>query len=165
MAPLPVWSVAVEKVVAGALQGSIAAAIVFPLAMFVPATPVHLDVRPGAPAHAARPSPPWAPRRWGWCSAPASIRDRCRSCSGSVVIPIVFLGATYYPWANLTPIPWLKAVVLLNPLVYMSEGMRIVADAAGPRTCPYWAIYGGMIGFSACFLALGIDGFRKRVLS
>jgi len=29
----------------------------------------------------------------------------------------------------------------------------------------YWAIYGGMIGFSAFFLALGIDGFRKRVLS
>src|SRR5438128_12356796 len=46
MAPLAVWGVAVQKVVAGALQGLIAAAIVFPLAMFVPATPVHLDVRP-----------------------------------------------------------------------------------------------------------------------
>jgi ABC-2 type transport system permease protein len=81
-----------------------------------------------------------------------------------VVIPIVFLGATYYPWANLTPIPWLKAVVLLNPLVYMSEGMRVSLTPQVPHMS-YWAIYGGMIGFSALFLALGIDGFRKRVLS
>ena len=83
---------------------------------------------------------------------------------GIVVIPIVFLGATYYPWATLTPIPWLKAAVLLNPLVYMSEGMRISLTPQVPHM-PYVAIYGGMIGFSALFLALGIDGFRKRVLS
>ncbi len=38
---------------------------------------------------------------------------------------MTFLGATYYPWAELTPIPWLKALVLVNPLVYMSEAMRV----------------------------------------
>ena len=56
------------------------------------------------------------------------------------------------------------AVVLLNPLVYMSEGMRVSLTPQVPHMS-YWAIYGGMIGFSALFLALGIDGFRKRVLS
>jgi len=35
--------VAVEKIVAGALQCMIAAIIVFPIAKFVPATPVHLQ--------------------------------------------------------------------------------------------------------------------------
>ena len=46
MAPLPVWAVAVEKLLAGALQGLVAALIVFPLALFVPGTPVQLTVRP-----------------------------------------------------------------------------------------------------------------------
>jgi hypothetical protein len=45
MAPLPVWAVAVGKLVAGALQGLVAAAIVFPLAAIIPATPVHLNVQ------------------------------------------------------------------------------------------------------------------------
>src|SRR5437870_5968592 len=45
MAPLPVWAVAMEEVAAGAIQGIIAAAIVFPLAAIVPASPVHLEVR------------------------------------------------------------------------------------------------------------------------
>ena len=41
-----------------------------------------------------------------------------------VVLPLTFLGCVYYPWATLAPIPWLQYLVLLNPLVYMSEGLR-----------------------------------------
>ena len=33
--------------------------------------------------------------------------------------------ASYYPWAALQSLPWLQTIVLLNPLVYMSEGMRV----------------------------------------
>ena len=44
LAPLPVWAVAVEKIASGAIQGLIAAAVVFPLALFIPASPVHLTV-------------------------------------------------------------------------------------------------------------------------
>ena len=41
-----------------------------------------------------------------------------------VVLPLTFLGCVYYPWATLSPIPWLQYLVLLNPLVYMTEGLR-----------------------------------------
>ena len=44
LAPLPVSWVAVEKIVAGAIQGLVAALVVFPVAALVPATPVHLHV-------------------------------------------------------------------------------------------------------------------------
>ena len=44
MAPMPVWGVAVEKIVAGAVQALIAGLVVFPLAAIIPATPVHLHV-------------------------------------------------------------------------------------------------------------------------
>ena len=61
---------------------------------------------------------------------------------GVVVIPITFLGATYYPWAELTPIPWLKTLVLLNPLVYMSEAMRISLTPQLPHMAPLGGVPG-----------------------
>src|SRR5437764_8113771 len=146
MAPLPVWSVAVEKVVAGALQGLIAAAIVFPLAMFVPATPVHLDVRPLL-LFTLLPLAAGTAASLGLVLGTRVQPRQVPLLFGIVVIPIVFLGATYYPWATLTPIPWLKAVVLLNPLVYMSEGMRVSLTPQIPHM-DLWAIYGGLILFT-----------------
>src|SRR5262249_53560586 len=81
-----------------------------------------------------------------------------------LVIPMTFLGAVYYPWKNLTPLPWLKVAVLINPLVYMSEGMRMSLTNGVPHMKPV-AIYLALIGFTILFLKLGIDGFKKRVLS
>ena len=44
LAPMPVWAVAFEKVASGAIQAVIASLVVFVLATFIPATPVHLSV-------------------------------------------------------------------------------------------------------------------------
>jgi ABC-2 type transport system permease protein len=163
MAPLPVWGVAIEKVLAGALQGLIAALIVFPLAVVVPATPVHLTVRPLELATLL----PLASITGSALGLVIGTRVNPRQVPlvfGIVVLPITFLGATYYPWATLTPIAWLKAVVLLNPLVYMSEGMRVSLTPQIPHMA-LWGIYGGLILFTAVLAVLGIQGFRKRVLA
>jgi ABC-2 type transport system permease protein len=163
MAPLPVWAVAVGKLLAGALQGLFAAAIVFPLAAIVPATPVHLDVvwirlvtlLPMASVVGAA---------LGLVIGTKAAPRQVPLIFGLVVIPITFLGATYYPWARLTPIPWLRVIVLLNPLVYMSEAMRVSLTPHIPHM-PLWAIYGGLVVFGVVLGWVGIDGFSKRVLS
>jgi ABC-2 type transport system permease protein len=81
-----------------------------------------------------------------------------------IVIPITFLGATYYPWASLTPIAWLKGLVLVNPLVYMSEGFRMALTSGIPHMAG-WAVYLALVGFTALLMWQGIAGFRKRVLT
>ena len=43
---------------------------------------------------------------------------------GVVIMPITFLGCVYYPWAALTHIRWLQIGVLINPIVYITEGLR-----------------------------------------
>ena len=43
---------------------------------------------------------------------------------GVVVVPITFLGCVYYPWAALGHLRWLQVGVLVNPIVYISEGLR-----------------------------------------
>jgi ABC-2 type transport system permease protein len=161
MAPLPVWAVAAEKLTAGAVQGLVAAAVVFPLASIIPATPVHLDVQ-WLKLLTILPLAAVVGSSLGLVIGTAWNPRQVPLIFGLVVIPMTFLGATYYPWANLTPIPWLKVLVLVNPLVYMSEGMR-VSLTPYVQHMPLWGIYGGMIGFTALLGAWGISGFIKRV--
>ncbi|MHB8467949.1 MAG: ABC transporter permease, partial [Acidimicrobiales bacterium] len=87
---------------------------------------------------------------------------------GFVVIPITFLGGTYYAWTALRPVQaggfsWLQTLVLVNPLIYANEGLRAAVTKA-PHMHLY-VIYPVLIGACALFLALGIHGFRKRVLT
>ncbi len=161
MAPLPVWAVAGGKLLGGAVQGLIAAFVVFPLAHWIPITDVHLQIiwwrlvtiLPIASVLGAA---------LGLSIGTRADPRKVPLIFGLVVIPITFLGATYYPWAKLTPIPWLKIAVLVNPLVYMSEGMR-VSLTPYVEHMPLWGIYGGMIGFTALLGAWGISGFINRV--
>jgi ABC-2 type transport system permease protein len=163
MAPLPVWAVALEKIVAGALQGVIAGVIVFPLAAVIPTTSVHLSVKwfelltflPLAAIVGA--------------ALGLSIGTRVKPQQvpllfSIIVLPLTFLGATYYPWAKLTPILWLKWAVLINPLVYMSEAFRTSLTPQIPHM-PTGLIYLALIVFGAGLTWLGLDGFRRRVLA
>ncbi len=146
---------------AGALQGLVAALIVFPLALWVPSSPVHLNVRP-LELLTLLPLACVTGAALGLLIGTRVSPRQVPLIFGIVVIPITFLGATYYPWAALTPIAWLKAVVLLNPLVYMSEAMR-VSLVPHIQHMSLWAIYGGLIGFATVLTWLGVTGFIKRV--
>lgn len=161
-APLPVSLVGVEKAVAGALNGLFAALLVFPIAAIVPATPVNLDV--------------------SWLELLTIVPIGCYMCGalgltfgtrfeprtvpmlfGIFVIPITFLGAVYYSWSTLKPVRWLQIVVLVNPLVYLCEGLRAALTTS--QHMSLWVVYPVLLGFSALFTWLGINGFKKRVLS
>ncbi len=163
MAPLPVWAVASGKLLAGAVQGLVAAAIVFPLAHWIPITAVHLQIE-WVRLLTVLPLASVLGAALGLAIGTRADPRRVPLIFGLVVIPITFLGATYYPWAALTPIPWLKAIVLLNPLVYMSEGMRVSLTPWVPHMS-FWGIYGGLVVFTVLLGAWGIAGFNKRVLS
>ena len=161
MAPLPVWAVAAEKLSAGAVQGLIAAAVVFPLAHWIPITPVFLQME-WLRLFTLLPLASVTGAALGLVIGTRVDPRRVPLIFGLVVIPITFLGATYYPWAALTPILWLKYLVLLNPLVYMSEGMR-VSMTPYVQHMALWGIYGGLTLFAVLLGAWGIAGFTKRV--
>jgi ABC-2 type transport system permease protein len=162
LAPLPVGLVAFEKVVAGALQCAIAAIIVFPIAAVVPATPVHLHINwlilltlgPLACLMSAA-----AGLMFGTIFDPRTIP----MLFGVIVIPITFLGCTYYSWLALKPVRWLQIATLVNPLVYLSEGFRAALTPVPHMSL--LAVYPVVVGFAALFTWLGIRGFTKRVIA
>jgi ABC-2 type transport system permease protein len=88
---------------------------------------------------------------------------------GFVVLPITFLGGTYYQWSKLAALTvggvhWLQIIVLANPLIYVNEGLR-AGLTSNPNNMHLYIVYPALIGFSALFLTLGLRNFRGRVLS
>lgn len=162
LAPLPVELVALEKVVAASIQCLLAAALVFPIAAVVPATPVHLAINwpvlltlaPLACVMAAS-----LGLTFGTLFEPRTVP----LLFGVIIVPITFLGCVYYSWSTLAPIRWLQVLVLVNPLVYISEGFRAALTNSPHMNLA--AIYAVVIAFTAFLLWRGIAGFKKRVLS
>ena len=168
-APCPIWLVAAAKVLSGAVQGVLSAAIVLPIAAVVHA--------PGVEAHLSI----------HWWVVLVVVPLSCIAMSslglvlgttfeprniglmfGFVVLPITFLGGTYYQWTRLASVtlggfPWLQTLVLVNPLVYVTEGMR--AGFTDASHMHLYVIVPVLVAFCAGFMALGLRNFRRRVLS
>ncbi len=81
-----------------------------------------------------------------------------------VVVPITFLGCVYYPWAYLNHLRWLQMAVLLNPIVYMSEGLRTALTPDIPHM-PVPLIILALLLSLTILGGIGIRGFLKRVIS
>jgi ABC-2 type transport system permease protein len=169
LAPLPVWMVAVGKVTAGAIQGLIAAVIVFPIAAVVHIPEIHIQLQVSWPVLLTM-----LPLACIACGALGltfgTIFDprQVPIMFGIVILPMTFLGGTYYSWSALAPVKiagwsWLQTLVLANPLIYVTEGFR--AALTEVPHMPLYVLYPALIGLCALFLWLGIKGFRRRVLS
>lgn len=162
LAPLPVSAVALEKILYGALEGLIAGLVVFPIAAVIPATPLALE-----PAWAVLltvgPLACLASAALGLALGTALEPRSLTFLFNIVLLPLTMLGGLFYPWAALDSVPWLQVAVLVNPLIYMSEGLRAGLVTGVPHM-PLLAVYLPLVGFVAVFTLLGIRGFRHRVL-
>jgi ABC-2 type transport system permease protein len=81
-----------------------------------------------------------------------------------VMAPMIFFGCTYYPWAALAKFPILKWVVLINPLVYASEGFRSALVPDSPHL-PRMAILAALVAFNGAFLWLGLRKFKGKAIT
>lgn len=162
LAPLPVWGVAVEKMVAGALQGVLAALVVFPLGAVIPATDVHLDLN-WPLVLTIIPLGTLLGAALGLAIGTSVEARQVPLVFSVIVIPMTFLGAVYYPWDRLAPIGWLKWAVLINPLMYMSEGFRAALTKGIPHMALPWIVL-AMVGYTLLLGWAGVRGFQKRVI-
>ncbi len=168
-APCPIWLVAAAKVLSGAAQGLLAAVIVFPIAAVVhaPGVHAHLSVH-WAVVVTLIPLACVTMTSLGLLLGSAFEPRNIGLMFGFVVLPLTFLGGTYYQWTRLSPLQldgvhWLQIVVLINPLIYINEGLR--AGLTHASHMPLYVVYPVLIGFFVVFLTLGLRKFRGRVLS
>jgi ABC-2 type transport system permease protein len=165
LAPAPVWIVGLAKIFSGATQSMLAAGIVFPVVLLVHA-------KGQAPSVAIHNVPLFIfvlvfasllGSAFGLLIGTTFEPRKVPLIFSVVLLPLTFLGCIYYPWSTLSPIPWLKYAVLVNPLVYMSEGLRASLTPSLPHM-PIWgfstALIGGVIGLTL----LSLRTFQRRVV-
>ena len=162
LAPLPPWALAAEKIVFGTRQSIASALFVLVLAAIVPAMrhAVSFDALPLLAAVLLL---------VGITSAALGLVVGCVVKPGRielmfsvVVAPLTFLGCIYYPWTSLELIPWLQYLVLVNPLVYLTEGLRAALTPAIP-TMPIWAFGTAAVAYAAGAVAAGVALFNRRL--
>jgi len=163
MCPLPVSFVALEKIFFSAMQSVIAAAVVFPLAYYIPTMPVQVHVTSWLFLFCVLALACLTSGALGLVIGTSVKPAQIGLIFGVVIMPITFLGCVYYPWAGLRYIPWLKYFVLINPIVYMSEGLRAALTPTLPHMHPALILLMLTVSLAALTTA-GIRGFRRRVI-
>ena len=164
MSPLPVTWVAIEKVVFSAVQSVLAALVIFPLVYFIPATPVQVHVSNWVTLIGVLLLASLVSGTVGLTIGTIVKPEHIALMFGIIVVPVTFLGCVYYPWAVMHSVRWLQILVLINPVVYMSEGLRTTLTPSLPHM-PAWVT---LIALTISLIVLswvGIRGFLKRVLS
>jgi len=163
LAPIEISWIAVEKVLAGALQALIAGLVVVPAAWLI-LRPVTFDLH--------------SPVTFACVTVLVSLFSACGGlalgCSinqqhiglmfSMVLTPMIFFGCTYYPWRALEKFPILQKAVLVNPLVYASEGLRGTLVPQFPHLS-LLAVLIALTAFDALFLAAGLRQFRNKAVS
>jgi ABC-2 type transport system permease protein len=161
LAPISVGWIAIEKVIAGMLQALVAGLVVIPLAWLV--------LRPGVQISIASPLTfaliillVAGFSSCGGLALGCSINQQHIGLMFSMVMtPMIFFGCTYYPWSALDKFPILQRLVLINPLVYASEGMRATL-APQFSHLPTTAVILALLFFDVLLLVIGLRQFEKK---
>ena len=81
-----------------------------------------------------------------------------------IVAPMIFFGCACYPWQGLSAVPAMKwAVVLVNPLVYVAEGLRATLTPGVPRM-PAAAVLLALAALTCGFWIWGAHTFKRRAI-
>ena len=164
LAPVPIRVVALAKIVSGIVQGVIAALFVLPIARLIMGPIAGLTVSHLLEVVAITLLGATTFSAFGLFLGTAISPQQIGLMFGFIVAPMIFFGCAYYPWAGLAAVPALQYAVLVNPLVYVAEGLR----AALTPTLPHMSLPGvvlALLALTGIFLALGLRSFTRRALS
>src|ERR1700685_253424 len=164
LAPIDNSWVAIEKVFFGTMQALLAGLVVIPAAWLLLRPGVDLNLR--------------SPLSFAGVTLLVALFSACGGlalgCSidqahiglmfSMVLTPMIFFGCTYYPWSALAHFPILQKIVLINPLVYASEGLRGTLVPQFPHLSVLVVLV-ALTLFDTLFLTAGLWQFRRKAVS
>jgi ABC-2 type transport system permease protein len=162
LAPMPVGMVGLEKIVFAAMRAVAAAVVMFPVGVLVLGSiPWRASGVPllatilvlGSVVGAAL----------GLILGTAVPVNRINVIFALILTPLLFTGASQYPWTSLDQLRWFQVVTACNPLTYVSEGMRAALEPTVPHIQPWISV----LVLATClvvFTAVGIRLFLRRAI-
>jgi len=163
LAPIEISWLAIEKVIFGTVQAVVAGLAVIPMAWLL-LRPVELNLH--------------SPLSFAFVTLLVALFSSCGGlalgCSvnqnhiglmfSMVLTPMIFFGCTYYPWSALAHFPILQKIVLVNPLVYASEGLRGALVPQFPHLS-FPAVLIALMLFDLLLLGIGLRQFHGKAVS
>jgi len=164
LAPIAVRWIAIEKVFAGMLQALVAGLVVIPLAWLVLRPGVEISIDSPLTFAVILVLIAIFSAAGGLALGCSINQQHIGLMFGMVITPMIFFGCTYYPWSALKTFPVLQKAVLINPLVYASEGMRATLVPQFPHL-PISAVLIALVFFDVLLLVVGLRQFEKKAVS
>ena len=81
-----------------------------------------------------------------------------------VLAPMIMFGCAYYPWSALQSFPILQIAVLVNPLVYASEGLRATLAPHVPHM-PLLVVIIVLAVSDAVLIVFGLNRFHRKSIT
>ena len=164
LAPIDNYWLAVEKVVAGMVQAIISGLVVLPAAWLTMGSGLNLSFKHPVEFVVVCLLVAGIAGTGGLLLGCSVGQTQIGLMFSMVIAPMMMFGCAYYPWSFLKAYPGLQYAVLINPLVYASEGLR---GALAPQF-PHIRAVGVMAALTAIDIALlylGLRKFRQKAVS
>ncbi len=163
LAPIRIEWVAVEKIIAGVFQALVAGAIVVPAGWLLLGRDVVLHLRPLGFVTVVGLVALFAAA--GGLALGSSVGQTQIGLMFTLVLaPMISFGCVYYPWSALAAFRVVQKLVLLNPLVYASEGLRGTMAPQVPHLSIALVVI-VLAAVDALLIYAGLSQFRRKAVS
>jgi ABC-2 type transport system permease protein len=164
LAPMEISWVAIEKVVAGMVQALISGMVVLPASWLLLGGNVGLTFSSPGTLIAIAFLVALLSAAGGLTMGCSVGQTHIGLLFSLVLAPMIMFGCAYYPWSALSSFPILHIAVLVNPLVYASEGLR---GALAPHI-PHMSlpvVITVLAAMDAALVWLGLNRFHHKSIS
>lgn len=163
LAPIPLTLVASQKIVSGVVQGCIAALVVLPLARLIMGPIAGLSMPHIGQLVLITVLGAFAFSSMGLLVGILVKPHQIGLLFSVIVAPMLFFGCAYYPWSGLKVVPVMKYGVLINPLVYVAEGLRAVLTPQVPHM-PFAVCVAALAVVLAVAYVAGMRAFQRKAI-
>jgi ABC-2 type transport system permease protein len=163
LAPMKIQWLAIEKIIAGMIQSVVSGLIVLLAAWLVMGTSVGSSF--GSPAlFVAMVLLVALLSSAGGLALGCSVgQTQIGLLFSLVLVPMIMFGCAYYPWSALKNFPVLQIAVLVNPLVYASEGLRAALVPQVPHI-DTWIVLAVLVVADAALILFGLNRFDRKAV-
>jgi ABC-2 type transport system permease protein len=162
LAPIPITLVGVEKIVFGGLRGLLASLLMVPIG-FAVLPSVHWPLGGLLPAFVMTVLGAALGGAMGLTIGTSVPARRINVMFAVIFAPLMFTGSVQFPWHALAGERWFQVLCALNPLTYVSEGVR-ASLVPGVVHLPYPLCLVVAVLALGAFSYAGTRGFLRRAL-
>ncbi|GAA5201048.1 ABC transporter permease [Rugosimonospora acidiphila] len=164
LAPLSIRLVAVEKILFGAIRGTIGALLMVPVGFLVLQN-VSWPVSGLLPAVGVVVLGAITGACLGMVCGTLVPPRHINVLFTVLLVPLIFTGATQFPWRALSDLRWFQVVCAVNPLTYVAEAIRSLLLSGKVESIPLPISLAALVAFTVVFGLTGIAGFHRRALT